>query len=282
MRRNRELFFGCVILLAASAAWMLVWSRMRSVSPEGDQVEYWRRQGLKVYARFEPVSTPEGIERIVASSEVEDREGALASLPSGTIDAVRSLASSFINARVSAESPEQYLAWLGENGYRFKGIEEFEANHGPLRFLSDLVGIEAPTLRELFVALWDNPLSRSATMSAICEGEGASLVTIGHARRHVRATQNPEGRLGRDIWVGKVSANCRFWMRPPVTRAEAIEKHGQVVTALVSVIAHVPGGDRRPFHVAMFLEPDSGRWWIDACAVTNHMGADDSWTCMEF
>ena len=280
MRKSTRIVMICVIVGIGAIAGWFAWSQLRTPSEASDPVAYWEFRGQRVYNRFEATTDPAKMRESILQAPVEDPENLLRGDDAMRI---RESVSEFLLARIGADSPEEYIAWMESRGYRFKNLEEFERDNGPIEWLLNELGLEpTASLREVFDALWEYPPSQRARISGICVGDGAMLVTVGHGVKHRPMSRRPEGRLGMMLWVGMSSSACRSWLRPPVTRDEIVERDGSVRTALVSLIAHVPGSGRRPLHVALFHDPVEDQWWIDMIAVNNYSGTSDAWTCMEF
>jgi len=272
-----------LIVLLVGGAGILAWQRMHRVTAESDPTVYWQRQGQIAYGKFDTVAgdDAEGIGLLLRNAPLSDPEGQIGGITVGTTQ-MRSLVAEFLLARLGATRASEYIESMASMGYRFMPREEFEIEYGPLADLADLAGVSSDDPRTVFEALWDYPPSRAAQIGSVCVGGDAAMVTIGHGTAQVWDTSKLTSGMGKDLWVGKSSARCRFWMRPPITREEVVERDGSVVTGIVSVIADVPGSARRPLHVLLFFEPQAQRFWIDGVSVTNHLGTDSAWTCMEF
>jgi len=280
--RRRLALLGLVVLVGVVAA-LVAWTRIARVTPESDPVEYWGREGRRVFTRMAvvPAAERERVREVFAVAPAEDPEALLGEEP-WALQSLREAASSFLSARYGARSPDDYLDWMLAQGYRFKSRDEFANEYGSWDRLKAGTGAQLNDPRGIFRAMWDDPRSRTATIESLCTGPDAAFFTVGHAREHVFMSQVPYGSLGYGLWHGGSAATCRFWMNPPVTRAELVNTHGRVTVAVAGVIVDVPGSARRPVMVNLFLDPQTSRWWVDGVSVLNFVGSGNAWTCMEY
>jgi len=262
---------------------VVAWSRMSRATPESDPQQYWEDAGQRAYARFSAVSITDvgATESALANAPVEDAEALLARDPA-LLGSLREVALAFLQARFGAAGSSEYVASMEALGYRFKTIAEFERRYGPLAEWAADFGSSSSELRAVFEAAWNYTPSKRGCPDAVCTDRDSMVITIGRSNRNHFITQRPAGDLGYDLWHGGSGANCRFWMRAPVTREQIIATDGFAVAAQVAMIVGVPHSARRPLILSMFLDPVTSLWWIDGVSVTNYIGTDESSTCAEY
>lgn len=281
----------------------IAWYRLTRLTPESDPHRYWAAEGARVYSSMAtvPVKDAEGMRWVFFNAPVEDPQNLLTVgelsesshngygdpalhnplLNEAFIRALREAAFDFLYARLNAEDPAQYVSWMLARGYRFKSAEEFERRYGPLSRHVGWIGVESDDLNTLFDAAWRHELILAATPVALCTDASAAIITIGRIQHGQYLAPRPHGRLGIDLWIGRSSGGCRFWMQAPVTREGVVAAHGWTLAANVGVIVDVPDSGRRPLLVHLFLDPATSQWWVDGVSVNNHIAIDES-SCTEY
>jgi len=278
-RTHLILLIGVAGVLAGSVAWY----RLSRVTPEGDFQRYWQLQGQRAFSRMPsvPVTDRDAIRRVFEAATVQDPENLLPAR-SGGIESLRDAVLGFVVARYSARTPAEYIEWMESRGYQFKTLAEFEQDHGPIKGLQDLVGVAGMNPRPVFEAVWEYGMPRGAQPNEVCTDPAAVAIAIGRSNHNRFITEEIGGILGYKVWHGGSGGKCRFWMRPPVTRAEIISERGEAIAAQVGLIGCVPGSDRRPIIVSVFQDPATSQWWIDGVGVTNYLPPSGKAMCAEY
>lgn len=281
--RSRPALILVIALVLGGATGAIAWVRLSRVTLESNPTEYWRRQGQAVYATMPsvPVQDAKGVGRVFEECPVEDRAGLLDARPD-LVAALRATVAEFVVARYSAASSDEYVRWMETKGYRFKSLEDFERVYGPIGRRAEAAGVVSTDPRELFRAMWAYSPSREATPNGMCTDPRAVVMVIGKSNSNRAFTELLAGALGEELWYGGQIASCRFWMSAPVTREDLVRSKGAAIAAQVGIIGCVPGADRRPVHIALYLDAELERWWIDGVAVGNHADPSGGWDCCEY
>ncbi len=270
-------------LLAAILAGIFAYIRLTAVTPENDPVRYWRREGDRVFSQMHTVSVldRERVLRVLQEAPTTDPRGLLVAHTAPRDELLGEVAA-FISDRLEATSPQDYMNRRQARGYRQIAREEFERKYSSWNRWAQKIGLESDDPIEIMSALWKYEPSRRARISGICVGDDACFVSVGLSRKHEFIDEVPFGTLGYDLWHGGSAATCRVWTSPPTTRKQLVEKYGEVLAATVGIIADVPGSKRRPILFGAFWDPGTKRWWVDSVSVTNFIGRNGEWTCMEW
>lgn len=281
---SRRVWVLCGVLALGVCGSLVAWVRLTSVTAESDPVEYLRRAGAAAFARMPtvPVGDTDSIEAAIEAAPVADHEGRLEGGNRAHIRGLREAVLDFLEARLGSATPDAYSTQMASLGYRFKTKAEYEHDYGPLAKQCGRVGVESDDLAEVFAASWMYAPARAAVPKAIATGPDAMAVCVGTTNANRAFTGRIAGTLGEDLWVGGSVTNCRFWMRPPVTRSELLVRDGDVLAAQVGIIGEVQGSGRHPFIVNLFYDRRSFRWWVDGVQGTNFGVADGRWACCEF
>ncbi|MCL4741622.1 MAG: hypothetical protein KJZ54_05395 [Phycisphaerales bacterium] len=272
-----------VAVAAGLAIGVLAYVRLTRLSPETDPQRFWMAEGERVYSRFSALrlNDPAVVTRVVASAVVEDPEELSARVPNAVAQ-IRDEVARLLIARMSAQTADEYVSTLTEYGYRLKATEEFESRYGPLARLAQRCGANGEEPIVVLRALWMHEPSRRALPVEMCTDTEAAIITFARTTRDHFVSRYPAGGLGSDLWLGRSSAACRFWMQPAVMRQQVVAKHGETIAAQAGFIVGVVGSQRRPLMISLFYDPDTSRWWIDGVSVQNYIGSDTAWTCTEF
>lgn len=227
------------------------------------------------------VNDGQAVRIALAQCPLQDPEGLLEANP-GLADSLRETVTEFLIERYTAATADDYIHWMQSQGYRFKSLEQFEQKYGPIAIRASAAGVQSTDPEEVFRAMWSHPPSRRAVPDGICADEKAPLIVVAKSNTNRRFTATLEGALGYELWHGGQIANCRVWMEAPVTREQIVLARGEAIAAQVGVVATVPGAGRRPIHIALYLDPQHKRWWIDSVTVGNHADPNGGWDCCEY
>ncbi len=258
-----------LVLVGVGVAVLLIPDPPPSVLPQ----EVLDRAGAsqRVFRKLEaePITNAENVFEILRRGEIQKP----ASISKQNIDGALRVAAQFLALRAAGD-PEPFITWKKERGLRLHAgylqDEKVRRRYTAYDKMRDLKAVSDP--EDIFRAIFQDEMarydSRARPTQLVSEPKGVLIQTF--------STTEPVGSLpsvaGTPLamhWIGNVTRCSQRHWAPPTPLEHIIARDGHAAGAAVSVICVGADGYRFPLHLALFHDPQTNLWWIEAACIAN-------------